>query len=43
MKTLLHLLSNPAKQIYSLHIEIILPTTTSATPSPSFPPALQAI
>lgn len=40
MKTPLHSLSKPAKQIYSLHVEIILPTTTTktTTPSPSFLP-----
>lgn len=37
MKTPLHSLFKPAKQIYSLHVEMILPTTT--IPSPSFPPA----
>lgn len=41
MKTPLHSLSKPAKQIYSLHVEIILPNTTTATPSPSFPPACE--
>lgn len=37
MKTPLHSLSKPAKQIYSLHVEIILPTTTTTTTAAPLP------